>query len=326
MSACALDVGFILLRDFTMTPFAALVDMLRLAADDGDGSRPRRARWRVVGAGPVASSAGFRIAPDEAIGNLARFDHVVICGGLLRDGHHFDPTLLAALGTARSMIGLCTASFALAEAGLLEGRQACVSWFHHAAFRAAYPNVNATGTEIFVVDGPVLTCAGGTGAIDVGAWLIERHLGAATARKALDILLAAQARDGTEPQPHRASTELSDARLRTVALLIEQRLGQPHSVAQLAAAVGVSSRHLTRLFMKETGLTPSAFVRQARLAQARWLIKTTQVSLLQIASETGFGDAAHFSRSFQAHFGELPSRVSRPPRMKSDEQRSRMID
>lgn len=310
----ALNVGFVLLPSFTMTPFAVLTDMLRLAADDGDGSRPRRARWCVVGSGSVTSSAGIRIAPNEPLGDLARFDHVVVCGGLLQGTDGFDPALLASLRRVRSVIGLCTASFALAEAGLLDGRRACVSWFHHTAFREAHPDIAVSGTEIFIVDGPVVTCAGGAGAIDVGAWLVERHLGAATARKALDILLAAENRAADAPQPHRASPQLSDPRLRKVALLVEQRLGSPPGVRQLAATVGMSSRHLARLFVGETGLTPSAFIRDAQLTQSHLLITSTQRSLAHIASETGFADAAHFSRAFRQRFGMSPSRVGRPLR------------
>lgn len=308
----ALDVGFILLPSFTMTPFAALTDMLRLAADDGDRSRPRRARWRVVGSGATMSSAGISVEPSEPIGNLNRFDHVVVCGGLLPPEGQYDGELLAALRQAHSVIGLCTASFALAQAGLLDGRRACVSWFHHAAFRDAYPDIIVSGTEIFIVDGSVVTCAGGAGALDVGAWLIERHLGAATARKALDILLAAESRAPDAPQPHRTARPLRDARLRTVALLVEQRLGSPPGVRQLAATVGMSSRHLARLFVGETGLTPTAFIRDAQLNQSRLLIATTRRSLSHIANETGFADAAHFSRAFRRRFGVPPSRVARP--------------
>ncbi len=306
-----LDVGFVLLPAFTMTPFAAMTDMLRLAADDGDGSRPRRVRWRIVGNAPVTSSAGIRVAPDEPLGDLARFDHVVVCGGLLGSAGGVDPTLRTALPAARSVIGLCTASFALADAGLLDGRRACVSWFHHAAFREHFPDIAVSGTEIFVVDGPVVTCAGGAGAIDVGAWLIERHLGPATARKALDILLAAEGRAAHAPQPHRSARPLHDPRLRTAALLIEQRLGNPPGVRALAAMVGVSARQLSRLFMAETGLTPAGYIRDARLTQAHLLVTTTPRSLAQIASETGFADAAHFSSAFRRRYGLPPSQVQR---------------
>ena len=306
-----LTVGFILLPAFTMTPFAALVDMIRLAADEGDRSRQVNASWRVLGSAPVKSSAGILVAPDEPVGDLARFDYVVLCGGLINQRKTLSADLVHALGGAKCIVGLCTASFALAEAGLMNNRRACVSWFHYAAFRVAFPTVRATGTEIFVVDGPVITCAGGTGALDVGAWIIERHLGLTAARKALDILLADGRRDRSAPQPHRASEALSDARLRVVALLVEQKLGNPPNVTQLATAVGISTRQLARLFVSETGLTPSAFLRDARLAQSRWLMETTNQSLSHIATETGFADAAHFSRAFRQRFGVSPSMVER---------------
>ena len=309
--APAFSVGFILLPNFTMTPFSGLIDMLRLSADDGDRSRPRRVHWRVVGDAAVTSSAGVRVTPDEPIDDLARFDYVIVCGGLLGADDQTDYALLAALRSARVAIGLCTASFTLAAAGLLDGRRACVSWFHHAAFEAAYPHVAVSGTELFVIDGPVITCAGGTGAIDVGAWLIERHLGQATAQKALDILLAAEGRPAGAPQPHRAPRPLKDKRLQIAALLIEQRLGNPPNVGQLAAAIGISERQLSRLFIAETGLTPSAFMRDSRLDQSLWLMETTNHSMTRIASETGFADAAHFSHVFRQRFGMPPSKMER---------------
>ena len=309
--APAFSVGFILLPNFTMTPFSGLIDMLRLSADDGDRSRPRRVHWRVAGNAPVTSSAGLRVTPDEPIGDLARFDYVIVCGGLLTVDDQTDHALLAALRSARVVIGLCTASFTLAAAGLLDGRRACVSWFHHAAFEAAYPHVAVSGTELFVIDGPVITCAGGTGAIDVGAWLVERHIGPATAQKALDILLAAEGRPEGAPQPHRATRKLKDRRLQTATLLIEQRLGSPPNVGELAATIGISERQLSRLFVAETGLTPSAFVRDSRLDQSLWLMETTSHSLTRIATETGFSDAAHFSHVFRQRFGMAPSKMER---------------
>lgn len=309
-----LSVGFVLLPAFTMTPFAALVDVLRLAADDGDGSRPVRCRWRILGArgAPVRSSAGIEIAPDEAHGDPARFDYLVVCGGLLRHSHANDPAIedyvRAAAAAGVSVIALCTGSFTIARAGLLDGRRACVSWFHHAEFADEFPSVTPVATQLFVVDGNVVTCAGGTGAIDVGAWMIERHLGHGVARKVLDILVADDARPPTAPQPHPSITgQLRDARVRRAALLIEQRLSNPPAIETLARDVGVSRRQLERLFLAETGKSPTAFIGEARLRYARWLMATSARTLTAIAGECGFADAGHFSRRYKARFGVPPS-------------------
>lgn len=311
MSRPSLSVAFVLLPDFTLTPFAGLVDVLRLAADDGDGSRPRRFRWQVVGDAPVRSSAGTVVTPDRRLADADRFDYLVVCGGLLRAEREADPALVAFIrrhAAHATVVGLCTASFTLAAAGLLDGRRACVSWFHHAEFREAFPAIAVSASELFVIDGPVVTCAGGSAAIDVGAWIVERHLGAATARKALDILVAAETRAPDTPQPHRVSSTLADARLKKAALLVEQRLGDPPSVARLAAAVGLSRRQLERLFVAETGRSPRQYLVDARLAQARWLMATTTRTLTDIAGETGFGDASQFSRAYLRARGVTPSR------------------
>jgi transcriptional regulator GlxA family with amidase domain len=311
MSARPLLIGFVLLPDFTLTPFSAIVDMLRLAADDGDGSRPRRARWRIVGHAPVRSSAGPFIAPDEVYGDPTRFDAVVICGGLLSAETGSDAArdqfvaLAAAAGV--QLVAVCTASFLLARLGLLVGKTACVSWFHHAEFRAAFPDVAVTGSQLFMIDGQIVTCAGGTGAVDVGAWLVERYLGPSTARKALDIIVAGNARAPESPQPHGGGIQLSDRRLQRATLMIEQRLTNPPNIAELARAVDISRRRLERLFQAETGMAPGAFMGEMRLGQARWLMATTDRPLTTIAWDTGFADLAHFSRSYKRRFGKSPS-------------------
>ncbi len=321
MSAKPLSIGFVLLPDFTLTPFSAIVDMLRLAADDGDGSRPRRARWRILGHAPVRSSAGPFIAPDEVYGDPARFDAIVICGGLLNadtgSDHARDDSIIRAAGAGVPLVAVCTASFLLARLGLLAGKTACVSWFHHAEFRAAFPEVAVTGSQLFMIDGQIVTCAGGTGAVDVGAWLVERYLGPSTARKALDIIVAGNARAPESPQPHGGGMQLSDPRLQRAVLMIEQRLTKPPGIGELARAVDMSRRRLERLFLAETGMAPAAFIAEMRLGQARWLMATTDRPLTTIAWDTGFADLAHFSRSYKRRFARTPS-VDRKGLAKAD--------
>lgn len=88
-----LSIGFLLAPRFTLSAFATFVDVLRLAADDGDGSRPIRCRWRVLSSdmAPVQSSCGIRIEPDERVGDPARFDYIVAVGGLIDGGPGLSP-------------------------------------------------------------------------------------------------------------------------------------------------------------------------------------------------------------------------------------------
>lgn len=307
-----LAVGFLLLPGFTLTPFASLLDVLRLSADDGDGSRPRRIRWRILGDAPVRCSAGVVVQPDEPPTAMGRFDYIIVCGGLLKARPDVPAIwcerLRDAAAAGATIVAVCTGSFLLAEAGLLDGRQACVSWFHEADFAADFPAVRTDATRLFAIDGNVVTCAGGTGAVDVGAWIVERHIGHAAARKALDILVVDDARPAEAPQPRPSlAGPLDDARLRRCALLIEQRLSAPPSIAALARHVNLSGRQLTRLFQAETGLSPQAYAADLRLRYAAWAIRSSSRTLASIATEYGFADAAHLSNRYRARYGHRPS-------------------
>src|SRR5882724_7242129 len=131
-----LSVGFVLLPNFTLIAFSAIVDLLRLSADEGDRSRPERCSWSVLAPDlePITASCGLQVLPWETFSNPARFDYIVVVGGLLDRGLTYHPAMLDFLraGAARgiSIAGIGTGSFALAEAQLLRGRKCCVSWYH----------------------------------------------------------------------------------------------------------------------------------------------------------------------------------------------------
>ena len=135
-----LRVGFVLARRFTLSAFANFVDVLRLAADEGDRSRPIRCSWRVLATSgqPVQSSCGIAVTPDEKLGDPARFDYIVVVGGLIDEIERLDPEYTAFLHRAAKagvpLVGVCTGAFILHRAGLMNGYRCCVSWFHHEDF------------------------------------------------------------------------------------------------------------------------------------------------------------------------------------------------
>ena len=311
-----LSVGFILLPEFTLLPFAAFVDCLRLAADEGDSSRQIHVRWRVLGntARPVRASCGVQIPAWEAFGDPARFDYIVVVGGLLHHGPPADADTIDYLRLADArgvpLIGLCTGPFALIQAGLMNGRRCCVSWYHYRDLVQRFPEVTPVADQLFVVDGNRITCAGGMAAADLAAWLIERHCGRAWAQKSLHIMLIDQARRGTASQPQPPlSEQVRDNRVRRAVLLIEQHLTDPLDSAQLAARLNLSKRQLERGFREELGMSPQQFSRQLRLRYGLWLVTHTDRSITDISWECGFADTAHFSRQFKTLFNRSPSQV-----------------
>jgi transcriptional regulator GlxA family with amidase domain len=310
-----LRIGFLLAHRFTLTAFAGFVDALRLAADEGDRSRPIECTWTVLGdsRAPIAASCGAAVQPWSPMEEPERFDYIVVVGGLLHGGQKVQAGtqefLRAAARAGVKLVGVCTGSFVLARAGLLEGYMTCVSWFHREDFLAEFPDRQVITNRMFVVDRDRITCAGGTSVVHLAAHLIERHCGRALAAKSLRIMIENQPLPADTPQPESVVTrQARDALVRRAMLLIEQAIPQPRALAQVAAALGVGLRHLERRFLADVGITPSAYRMRLRLARAKWMIEHTDATVTEVGLDCGFGDCAHFSRSFMAQFGARPSR------------------
>ena len=316
-----LRVGFLLTPRFTLTAFAGFVDALRLAADEGDRSRQIDCQWVVLGeAGrSLQSSCGTSVQPTGEMERPERFDYIVVVGGLLQGGQKVAPGtypfLRAAARAGVGLIGLCTGSFVLARAGLLDGYVACVSWFHREDFEAEFPGQSLVTNRMYVVDRDRMTCAGGTSVVHLAAHLIEKHCGRGLATKSLRIMIEDQPLPPSTPQPESVVTrQATDLLVRRAMLLIEQKAAPDGSLAQIADSLGIGMRQLERRFLADVGISPRQYRLHLRLARARWMIEHTDHSLTDIGLECGFGDCSHFSRAFAAHFDAPPSSLRKKRR------------
>ena len=311
----ALTVGFVLMPDFTMLALAAFLDTLRLAADEGDRSRPIACAWTLMteDGRSVRASNGVRVQPDGGLADPSAFDYLAVVGGTLHNEARAGSRLDAYLRDAARNVpiaGLCTGSFVLARAGLMNGRRSCVSWFHLREFQAEFPKLDAVADQLFVIDGDRITCAGGTGVIHLASHLVERHLGRGRAAKGLRVMLEERARPATAPQPLPDLIELDDVadpRVRRAVLMIERRLEHPQPIDEIAGALGVSTRQLTRLVKAQTGHTPEGLREELRLRRARDLLRGGDVAITEIALRFGFADGPHFARRYRKRFAETPS-------------------
>ncbi|MBT3671375.1 MAG: GlxA family transcriptional regulator [Porticoccaceae bacterium] len=309
-----LSVGFVLMPSFTLLPFSAFVDALRLAADEGDQSRQMNCQWTVMGPTleAIASSSGVTVQPWETYRNPADFDYVVVVGGLLNNtlqgSQHVVDYLQQVDAAHVPIIGLCTGSFVMIRAGLMEQRRCCVSWFHYKDLTDRYTNVTPIADQLFVDDGDRITCAGGAVAADLAAYIIERHLGQNWARKSLRILVMDSPRPANAPQPQPgADYHVNNRLVERALLLMEQNLSRPLSTDQIATRVNISKRQLERLFTSETNDSLQRFYRKIRLRYGLWLLQNTTRLITDIAQECGFADTAHFSRAFRAAFDKKPT-------------------
>ncbi|MCC7226293.1 MAG: GlxA family transcriptional regulator [Burkholderiaceae bacterium] len=311
-----LRVGIILAPHFTLTAFAGFVDALRLAADEGDRSNKVYCHWEILAAtlDPVMSSCGASVAPTAILSDPAHFDCIAVVGGLLREPDAVPDTIYQFIKAAArlkiELAGLCTGSFILARAGLLDGYLTCVSWFHRDEFTAAFPHCRVTSNQMFVVDRDRMTCAGGTSVVHLSAYLIERAIGRAMAVKALRIMLEDQPLPSRALQPEEVLTRQSrDPLVHKAMLLIEQSLNTPGPVSQAYQQLGVSGRQIERRFANDVGISPARYRARLRMRRAVWLLRNTDLSITDIALECGFQDGAHFAQTIRAQMGMRPRQV-----------------
>lgn len=305
-----LSVAFILAPDFTLSAFSNFIDALRLAADDGDFSRQIRCKWKVLSydSQAIKSSCGVEVIPQSGLIEPTSFDYIVVVGGLLHSGRKMSTQLVSYLKKAAelgvSLVGLCTGSFILARAGLMDGHKSCVSWFHHHHFESEFPSLSASSDNLFIIDGKRMTCAGAAGVVHLAANIIEGHCGKYEAVQALRIMLEEMPLPAKTPQPQPLlASKVSNINVRKAMLLIERNISNPLPIDEVARKVNLSNRQLERLFHSEVGMTPASFSLRLRLESARNLLINTDHQISFIATECGFVDFSHFSRSFRIEFG-----------------------
>jgi transcriptional regulator GlxA family with amidase domain len=294
--------------------------VLRLAADEGDRSRPILCEWAILSDSmdAVTSSCGVTVQPNLRLPNPTAFDYIVVVGGLIDEIPNLSPNLLRFLqNTAAAhvpLVGVCTGAFILHRAGLMDGYRCCVSWFHHADFLEQFDGLQPVSDQIFIVDRDRLTCSGGASSAHLAAYLVERHVGIAPARKSLQIMIIDQALGAEKPQPGiPVDLATTDDVLKKALLQMRQNIETPLTVDEVARRVSLSRRSLERRFEKTLGKSPSDCYLSMRLEQAALLLSRTDQTVAAIATSTGFCDTSHFARIFRQHRGMTPAQARHAP-------------
>ncbi|MEM6415439.1 MAG: GlxA family transcriptional regulator [Pseudomonadota bacterium] len=310
-----LRVGFILAPRFTLSAFSNFIDVLRLAADHGDRSRPVYCQWTVISSSmePIRSSLGIALQPQARPVAPSDYDYIVVVGGLLSELERLDTNDIAFLHQAAAenipLVGVCTGAFILQQVGLMDGYKCCVNWFHHDDFLEQFENIEPVANEIFVVDRDRLTCAGGASSANLAAYLVAKHLSVSAAEKSLGIMIVDRSIASDHPQPgFPVQLEAKDHLVKRALLIMQQNQKEPLPIPEIANMLCVSKRQLERRFQKDLSLSPRQADKTMRLLYAKHLILTRRLSVSQVAAETGFCDAAHFNRAFLSFEGLTPTR------------------
>jgi len=308
-----LRVGFILLNQFTLIPVSGLVESLRFAADISFRSQQIYCQWDWMtwDNQPVRASCGLPVAPTAKLQNLRSYDYLALAGGLLEETRNPPAALLKLLqelrGEGMPIISLCSASFVLAKAGILDGRRAAIHFTIRDEFIQRFPKVIAIAEDSFVDDDGIITCPGGL-AIDLATHIIRKHCGEVRAQKVLKYLLEGGVLEkpplhGAKTPPHVYQNPLVNKAI----AFMQNNLGAAHSLEAVAEYAGTSTRQLHRAFLSNTHQAPAHYWRKLRLEHARKKLADTSAQVTGIAIECGFADASHFIAWFRKEYGETPA-------------------
>lgn len=310
-----LRVGIVLFNNFTLVPVAGLVDSLRFAADESFRSRQLHCQWDWMTStdGPVTASCGLPISPTQPLAFDRNYDYLVVAGGLLEETRDPPDRLIEFMKRSHDagipIIALCSGSFVLGKAGLLDGKRCAIHFTIRDEFSERFPLAKPVVDNSYAQDGNIITCPGGT-AIDLAADIIARHCGQTRAHKGLEYLLVEKGESAPRKKNEERRIEpnvfQSDIVNRAIALMCEH-LDTPLSLQRLADDVGVHQRQLHRAFVSTTNEAPGSYWRKLRLEHARDMLLNTTDSVTTIAFSCGFSDASHFILWFRKHYGEAPS-------------------
>lgn len=306
----ALRVGFLNVPNYSMIAFANGVEPLRMA---NRLSRSTLCSWSILSATdkPVRASNGLAMVPTIPIAAADRLDMVFVCGGVEVREACDDATLAYLRRIARQNVALgalCTGSYVLARAGLLDGYRCAIHWENIAAVREEFPNVHFS-TELFVIDRDRYTASGGTAPLDLMLNLIADRMGKELSVAISEEFIVERIRGSQDQQriPLLARVGARQQKIIEAASLMETNVEDPLSLDAVAERVGLSRRHLERLFKQHLDCRPARYYLELRLNRARQLLLQTDKSIMAVTVSCGFQSPPHFSKCYRDLFGHPPS-------------------
>lgn len=278
-------------------------------------SRARGYRVEVVAESAEAfeTSSGLTLTPHRSFAQVrGAIDTLVVVGGDGARAAAKQPSTTAWVQRlakrSRRVASVCTGSFVLAAAGLLDGRRATTHWVRCEQLARTFPKVTIDPDAIYVRDGNVWTSAGITAGMDLSLALVEDDVGRDVALTVARHLVLFVRRPGGQSQfSAQLSSQLAErVPLRELQTWIQEHPNTDLRVQELAKRVAMSPRNFARAFVAEVGVTPAVFVERTRVEVARRLLETTPLDLVAVASDAGFGTVETLRRTFQRQLHVSP--------------------
>jgi transcriptional regulator GlxA family with amidase domain len=267
-----------------------------------------------VGGAAVRTTSGFGVSPQGGLGALRRADTVVVPGyaSLLEPPPEEALAALRAAGRRGArVLSVCTGAFALAHAGLLDGRRATTHWAWAAELASRFPAVEVDPEALFVDEGEAMTSAGLSAGIDLSLHVIREDFGVAAGERVARHMVAAPHREGGQAQFFKPALVEGGGSLEDTRRWAAERLDEPLDVAAMSCHAGVSPRTFARRFREETGTTPLQWLLAQRVLEARRLLEESDLPVEAVAWRAGFGTAASLREHFRRATTTTPSAYRR---------------
>ena len=308
------QIGFLLLADYSMIAFTSAIEPLRMA---NRAAGKTLYEWRVctIDGEIVSASNGIQMIPDCSMEDLNSVDIFLVCGGVNVASHWTKPLQFALRRISKlnniTIGALCTGSYILAKAGLLDGYKCTIHWENIPAMREEFPHA-LFHDGLFQIDRDRMTCAGGQAGMDLMLKVIAEAHGNKIAAHISEQFMCERIRNTDDRQriPLHQHLGANQPKLTEAVTLMESNLEEPISLDELSSYVGISRRQLERLFQKHLNCVPTRYYLNLRLNRARLLLLQTSKSIVDIALACGFISAPHFSKCYRDLFG-IPPRDER---------------
>lgn len=307
------SIGFLLMNNFTLISLASAIEPLRMA---NQLSGAELYQWFTLTPGgvQVQASDGLSVTPDAAMEESLALDIIIVCGGYSAQHsatrEHFS-WLQQQARQHRTLGAICTGSWVLAQADLLDHYEASIHWECIASLKEAFPKIELS-SRLFSIDRDRMTSSGGTAPLDMMLNLIAREHGKQLSAGISDMFIYDRVRNEQDQQrvPLKHVLGSTQPKLLEIVALMESNLEELLTLDELASYANLSRRQLERLFQKYLSCSPSRYYLKLRLVRARQLLKQSSLSIIEVASACGFASTPHFSKCYREYFG-LPPREER---------------
>ncbi len=310
MPRAASHAIFVVVPRFNITTLITMIETMRIA----NYLAPEPVfSWEIISfdGSEVVASNGMKTTVSADVDALPEADYVFVLGSWGTETYENRNLTAWLRKSARAGIVICgveLGGYIIARAGLLDRKPATIHWSWLSGFRESFDRVDVQEC-LFTMEGKIITCSGGLAGVDLMLRLIERLHGSGYSGEIADQMLHHPIRSPASPQRSTMgrSTETMLPLVREAMTLIEDNIEEPLTVPEIASRLDVSQRQLERQFKKNVGCTVVQFGLLRRLQNARLLLISTDLSVREIATASGFNTLSHFAFSFGKFFGRRPS-------------------